>query len=167
MLKKNSGSKEYTLRFHHSIEQLQYVEYKRSILDSYELTTNGGNRGLYFGHYYMKNSGRWYDDVEYMSRTHPVFSYWESLTYEHVAGRRRVKHLCKEMLDNLGPEALAIWFCDDGSLNAYKRTKSYGRPDRDMFGYGMNMFIHAESFTVHEQGLLIGVLNITPAHSPS
>lgn len=124
-LKYYPQTKNASLKIRHGANQLDYLKYKRSILAAFDLVTNTGKLGIYKDTSYLKNLNTYYIAYELVSRSHSVFTYWDAIAYTSDSGRRK-KRFCMELLDKLGPLGLAIWYCDDGSLAAYRRKHDYG-----------------------------------------
>ena len=98
----NSG---HALEISHSGEQLAYLEYKRDILHS----LLGGKK---------PKIHKRKDKHEYkISKGHRYFKILRKWLY-----RDRRKVITRKILNYLSPEAIAIWYMDDGSLAADKRN---------------------------------------------
>ena len=104
-LNSNSG---VALEISHSGKQLKYLEHKRDILHS----LLGGKRPRI---HKRKNRNEYK-----ISKGHRYFRYIKKLLYPN--GK---KTYTRKMLDYLTPEAIAIWWMDDGSLGKEKTALSY------------------------------------------
>lgn len=83
----------------------------------------------------QKLLGREYGCVQFATRTNPAFTEWYSLFYRN--GRKVVP---KEIVLWLSPEAMAVWYMDDGSADHWGAT------------------IQTHSFTEMDVALLVGAL---------
>lgn len=95
------------LRLIHSSKQREYITYKRDLLHS---LVGGKSPNLYE----FNNSG--YSGIRFNKR-HKYFRVIRKWLY-----RDDKKHITRFLLDKLTPEAIAIWWMDDGSM--YKKRNS-------------------------------------------
>ena len=80
------------------------VEWKRSVFADF--TTMAPNR------FEQRLNGRSYPAVQFVTRTHPVFSNWRQRFY-----LERRKIVPAEIADLLEPVAVAVWLMDDGTAD--------------------------------------------------
>jgi recombination protein RecA len=104
-LNPNSG---VALEISHSGKQLEYLEYKRDLLHS----LLGGKKPRIH-----KRKNR---DEYKISKGHRYFRIIRKLLYKD-----RKKIYTRQMLDYLNPQAIALWWMDDGSLAREKTAKAY------------------------------------------
>lgn len=93
----------------HSHKQKEYLEYKRDLFHS----LIGGK--LPKINYERTSLG--YDAYRF-SRCHKVFRLFHKTLYSN----NNKKYLTRKVLDRLNPEAIAIWYMDDGGLKRSFRT---------------------------------------------
>jgi len=105
--KKSLKNINFRMAFTHCTEQLEYLKWKKSLLDEYEL---GGVVGKYLRVAERFIAG-FYIQYVLKSKTHPIFSIFRDLYYPE--GK---KLICKEDLVKLDEFGLAIWYMDDGSI---------------------------------------------------
>ena len=96
-------------RFSHSIAQKRYCEFKKSILDNFNISE--------FREVKRKIKDRFIHAIDFATKTHSIFNYYRNLFYKD--GRKVID---KKILGQLNPRSLAIWVCDDGS---YSNTQDY------------------------------------------
>ncbi len=97
------------LRFTHSMKQKKYAEFKRQILDNFnisEFREVKRNIGIHVIH-----------AMDFATKTHGVFNYYRNLFYKD--GKKVVS---QEILGQFNARSLAYWVCDDGS---YDNTQGY------------------------------------------
>ena len=103
----------------HSIHQQEYITYKRDLLHSLV----GGNLPK-ISEYTRKNTG--YKEL-YFSKAHKYFRVIRKWLY-----KADKKVISRYILNKLTPEAIAIWYMDDGNLSKKKR-------DGRMRGYTLTL----------------------------
>ena len=96
-------------RFSHSIRQKDYSKWKTQLLKEFNISE--------FREVKRKIKNSFIHAIDFSTKTHPVFNYYRKLFYEN---RRKI--IKKEMLNQLNPQSLAIWICDDGS---YETKQGY------------------------------------------
>lgn len=105
------------LNIEHSIKQEEYVQWKNDLLSKI-FKDKAGRRSLFYRERLDKRTNKVYKQVS----CHKQHKYLKLL-------RRWIytpeKTYTRKLLDYLTPEALAIWFMDDGNLRGYisKKTK--------------------------------------------
>lgn len=110
--KLNSRNYNSYLSFAHSIKQKEYFELKQNILSKYKI----GNQ-FQINNIIDPRFKDIYTEIRTKSKTHPLFTKYRNLFYKDG-----IKYINKEIIKDLDPFGLAIWFMDDG----YKYGKSYG-----------------------------------------
>jgi len=90
-------------RFTHSIKQREYAEFKRKILNNFNISE--------FREVKRRIGDNLIHAIDFATRTHPIFNYYRSLFYQN--GR---KIITKEILNQITAKSLAYWICDDGSF---------------------------------------------------
>lgn len=129
--KKREGTESYMV-FSHGEKQLDYLKWKKSILDNFNLTSD---KGIYN---YRDESSRYkmgYCDTYYLrSKVHPLFSNYRQEYYP-----LGIKIVPKSV-DRIKPLGLAIWYLDDGNIC----TRSYQ--------------INTSGFSVEDCNTLINVM---------
>ena len=111
------GQSAYSLRIEHSQKQIEYLEYKKRLLES----IFGGRK---INIYYRERYDR---------RTHSVYKQC-SITKGNIYFKYLLKRLypfgkkkyTRQILDYLTPEGIAIWYMDDGYIKSRisKKTNS-------------------------------------------
>jgi hypothetical protein len=96
-------------RFTHSIKQKRYAEFKKKIVDNFNISE--------FREVKRRISDTFIHAIDFATQTHPIFNYYRNLFYKN--GR---KIITTEILNQLNPVSLAFWICDDGS---YDNTQGY------------------------------------------
>ncbi len=91
-------------RFSHSIKQKDYCYFKKSILNDFSISE--------FREVKRKFGNEVIHAIDFSTKTHPIFNYYRNLFYEN-----NIKTINKKILEQLNPNSLAIWICDDGSYN--------------------------------------------------
>ncbi len=91
-------------RFTHSIKQKEYAEYKKDILKEFEISE--------FREVRRKIGDNFIHAIDFATNTHPIFNYYRNLFYKNFK-----KTITQEIINQLTPESLAIWVCDDGSYS--------------------------------------------------
>ena len=89
-------------RFSHSLKQKGYAEWKMELLREFNISE--------FREVKRRIRNSFVHAVDFSTKTHPVFNYYRNLFYK--SGR---KEITLEILNQLTPQSLAIWICDDGS----------------------------------------------------
>ncbi|MBS3144649.1 hypothetical protein J4208_03625 [Candidatus Woesearchaeota archaeon] len=97
-------------RVGHTVRQKKYVEWKQEILKHFN------TQGIQLAQRIIR--GRLINSYELKINTHYVFNYFRRLFYD----KEGIKHVTKEILDQMNPRSLSIWLCDDGS---YCRKQKY------------------------------------------
>jgi len=124
-LYKNIKSKSVSFKLTHSIKQKDYFLWKvdklRTILNSQTKSK------IQFRDCYHKNTGKIYKQINW-GKGHRYFRILRKWMYIN-----NKKTITKFILNKLTPEAIAIWYMDDGSLT-YKKEKG---------------IIHAREFTLN------------------
>ncbi|MDP1695151.1 MAG: hypothetical protein Q8L34_06440 [Candidatus Woesearchaeota archaeon] len=103
-------NKNCMFRVGHTVRQKKYVEWKQEILNHFK--TQGIKLSQKMLNGYLINTYNL--DIN----THYVFNYFRRLFYD----KEGIKHVTKEILDQINPRSLSIWLCDDGS---YARKQKY------------------------------------------
>ena len=88
----------------HKAAHRSLAEFKRSTFESY--------LSMALHEFDQRLGGKRYPCVQFVTRTHPVFTYWRRRFYDD--GR---KHVPDDIADLLTPLAIAVWFMDDGSAD--------------------------------------------------
>lgn len=104
------------IRFNHSLRQLEYLEYKRAILQpmfEYEIPIR---------HITVTTQGKTYPVVSMQTRANPQLTQLYPLVYDET-GRKRIVPETLERLDDLG---VALWYLDDGNYAPEKREGQGG-----------------------------------------
>lgn len=96
----------------HGIKQKQYCEYKHKFLDKYKLS----GKMRYYKAIDSRFKSGYSEGYFFRTKSHPLFSYYRSKFYID-----NIKIINKEIISEIGPLGLAIWFMDDASL----ATRSY------------------------------------------
>ncbi|MBS3114046.1 hypothetical protein J4448_03010 [Candidatus Woesearchaeota archaeon] len=91
-------------RIQHSLKQKKYLEYKAKYLDCFRPKT------LEFK-VFDSRTNKVYYHIILLTKTHPVLTSYFKIFYKN-----NKKCIAKETLQKVGPLALAIWYCDDGSF---------------------------------------------------
>ena len=91
-------------RFSHSMKQKAYSVLKKVLLINFNISE--------FREVKRKVRSTFIHAIDFATKTHPVFNYYRNLFYKN--GR---KVITKEILDQLTPQSLAFWLCDDGSCD--------------------------------------------------
>jgi|SRR3989344_265422 len=97
-------------RVGHTVRQKKYVEWKEEVLKKFN--TQGIKLSQKMLNGYLINT------YNLNINTHYVFNYFRRLFYD----KEGIKHVTKEILDQINPRSLSIWLCDDGS---YARKQKY------------------------------------------
>ena len=121
----------------HSTKQQAYVEHKKDIFHS---IVGGKIPNLSYGTIHLKNNPKEYYSVRF-SRTHKDFR----LLHRKLYCNNNKKFFTREVLDYLNPQALALWYMDDGTLSLAKK------PDGRISSYQMiicTFFSEQEADTV-------------------
>ena len=100
-----------SMSFVHSPRQLAYATWKAGIL---EVLT--GYPIKPYSYQTKLSNGKSYEQVRFMSRTHPLLQ-----RIRYVAYPDAKKTITEKLLFYLTPLGLAIWYMDDGSINFIKR----------------------------------------------
>lgn len=98
-----------SFRVSHSNKQREYFEWKINLLKNFGVSELSENKRLI--------KGRFLNMVNFATETHFVFNYYRKLFYQN--GRKAVT---KEILNQINPNSLAVWICDDGS---YDNSQGY------------------------------------------
>lgn len=125
-------SKNMYFNMTHSSKQEDYLTYKVSILDKYNLSSNTRS-------YVVKSSRYKYGEVKevrHKSKLHPIFTNIRAQYYDQHGCKRVSKDFVKD-IDAMG---LAIWYMDDGYV-----TKN-------------SCILSSCSFTIEEQQILADIL---------
>ena len=95
------------IKFCHSIKQEKYLYYKYDLMKDFVRTapTKGISR--------VKNSVSIYKS--FRTLTHPFFTELHKMFYKKDKNNKYVKHISKEILENMDEMALAISYMDDGT----------------------------------------------------
>ena len=125
-------TRNYYLSIAHAFKQKEYLLFKKSILDKYNLTCSCLERT--YENKRFKNPK--YTEVRLKSRLHPYFTNLRSNHYDST-GHKRV-HL--DFVKEISALGLAIWYMDDGYV-----TKN-------------SCIISSCSFTIEEQKVLADIL---------
>jgi hypothetical protein len=91
-------------RFSHSINQKKYAKWKKQFLNEFLISE--------FRETKRKIKDSFIHAVDFSTKTHPVFNYYRILFY----GKK--KTITLDVLNQLNPQSLAIWVCDDGSYDS-------------------------------------------------
>lgn len=89
-------------RVAHTIKQKEYINLKLNLIKEYRISE--------FVERTRKINNREVKMIYLATKTHPVFNYYRNLFYKN---NRKI--ITKEILEQLTPESLAFWICDDGS----------------------------------------------------
>lgn len=107
------------LRIGHSDKQYEWLKWKAEKINS----ILGINKRV-LGPYNVKDSkGGQHKHYLYCIDNHNLFSPWFDKWYESFPDKKTIKHITPDFLENLDLQALAILWCDDGSMWSGKRTK--------------------------------------------
>lgn len=96
-------------RFSHSLKQKEYSEWKAQFLTEFNISE--------FREVKRRIGNSFIHAIDFSTKTHPLFNYYRNLFYN--SGR---KAITPGILNQLNPQSLAIWVCDDGS---YSKTQGY------------------------------------------
>ncbi len=96
-------------RLSHSLKQKSYAEYKKNLLKDFNISE--------FREVKRKIRDAFIHAIDFSTKTHSVFNYYRKLFYENG-----IKRINSDILNQLSPQSLAIWICDDGS---YDNTQGY------------------------------------------
>lgn len=105
------------LRFTHSAKQLEYLEFKRGIVQpmfDYPLPIRSKDGRI---------GGKSYPIVTMQTRANPQLTQLHHLLYDPDTGRKRVLAETLERLDDLG---VALWYLDDGNWSPQHRDGKGG-----------------------------------------
>ncbi len=91
-------------RFSHSLKQRDYAKWKSDLLKQFGISE--------FRETKRKIKNHFINAIDFSTHTHQVFNYYRSLFYKY--GR---KTITENILNQLNPQSLAIWICDDGSYD--------------------------------------------------
>lgn len=91
----------HRLHIKHSQNQLKLAAYKREVFSN--ITS------MPVRNFFQEVKGKSYGFCEFVTLTHPEFSYFYNMFYED-----KVKRVTSKILAYLNPLSLAIWFMDDG-----------------------------------------------------
>lgn len=97
----------------HSTKQQAYIEYKKKLFHS---IMGGKEPNLAYGSHTINN--KTYYSVRF-SRLHKIFRLFHKVLYCN----NNKKYFSRKVLDYLNPQALAIWYMDDGTLSKRKNNK--------------------------------------------
>lgn len=128
------GTFNYYLEITHSIKQSEYLRYKVSRLNT--ILKRGSSVVLF-----ENNS---YPGIRYSAGNSEVLKPLHDLLYPN--GVKKIA--CKEVLESLTPEALAIWWMDDGSCSKKYNSRDVGGRIKAYIGY-----LH--TYETEEDNLLI------------
>ena len=95
----NANFKEY-----HSAKQKEYLLWKRKYLNIF-------NAKIKEYKVFDKRTNEYYYHILLWTKTHPILTKYFRLLY-----KKNKKSLNKQVLEKIGPLALAVWYCDDGSF---------------------------------------------------
>lgn len=95
----------------HSPKQLDYLLYKKKKLES---ILGGKKLNVNFREFNLKANNKFYGEYR-ISRCHKYFR----LLHRWVYSNNKKKYYSKKILNWLTPEAIALWFFDDGGLSKY------------------------------------------------
>lgn len=96
-------------RFTHSIKQKEYAEFKKKILNNFNISE--------FREVKRKIGNNLIHAIDFATKTHAIFNYYRALFYKN--GR---KIITTDILNQLTARSLAYWICDDCS---YDNTQGY------------------------------------------
>jgi hypothetical protein len=128
-------SKNANIVFAHGLKQKDYLQWKNSFLEKFELS----GKVREYSHFSNRYKEGKCTTVFVKSKTHPIFSKFRNLYYKDR------KSICKEDIWNLDEFALAIWFMDDGHL--WRRKKR-----SDVY------VLNTQSFSLEDKQILQKVL---------
>lgn len=112
------------LRITHSIAQLPFAQWKHAEFGEYQPAPIRENR------YYDKRTGKTYKSCRFATRAHPDFIKLHELFY-----RGRTKIVPEQILSLLHhPQALAVWYMDDGTINKKQSTAIFETQCFDKYG---------------------------------
>jgi hypothetical protein len=94
----------HRLHIKHAIAQAELVEFKYDVFRDFITMSRHA-----FG---QRLNGREYPCVQFVTRTHPVFSQWHARFYIE-----RVKAVPRDIASLLTPLAIAVWVMDDGAAD--------------------------------------------------
>ncbi len=103
---------EYKLGWTHKKDHAEYAIWKAEKL--------GINYYTYYRDRYDKRTNKTYSSIEIATTTDSLFRYYRYLFYK--TNEKGTKKINSGIIDLLTPEAIAVWYCDDGSLYINKRT---------------------------------------------
>lgn len=104
----------YSFRCEHSIKQKEYLDWKNSFIKSYRFRTDQRDRESFF-----KKENRIIKSTSYrvLTQNHEDFTKIYPLFYMN-----KIKYLNREVLKELKPLGLAIWYLDDGCYHLNRFT---------------------------------------------
>ena len=91
-------------RFSHSIKQKDYSTFKKEKLINFNISE--------FREVKRKIGQNFIHAIDFSTKTHPIFNYYQNLFYKN--GR---KVIANEILNQINPQSLVYWICDDGSYD--------------------------------------------------
>lgn len=109
--KKYSNKRHYEFVVSHSTKQQAYIEYKKKLFHS---IMGGREINLSYGSHTI--NGVEYYSVRF-SRMHKAFRLFHKVLYCN----NDKKYFSRKVLDYLNPQALALWYMDDGTLSKNKK----------------------------------------------
>lgn len=108
-LRKTKTSKNAYMTINHGIKQIEYAEWKNAILQ------NITNTKIEQRMVYLKKENKSYPQITLITRTHPIYTKLHNQIY--INGR---KSITLNLLKQLTPLGMAIWYMDDGGLIFHK-----------------------------------------------
>lgn len=150
-----------TARFyeHHSVAQLPYLEWKRSVWGSqWASSVSPGNKTV---------RGTVFEGYRFTTVTHTDFMPWRLMFYPE--GRSGSKQLPPELPDLVDSFALAVWYMDDGSASRNSYRISFGLSQisldvavRILCKFGLSPIVDADKRTTGVKSIAIqGVTDVT------
>ncbi len=88
----------------HGIKQKEYLAYKKKYFDCFSAKIIESKA-------FDDRKNKYYKRIFLWTKTHPLLT-----KYYHLMYKNNKKTINKPVLDKIGPLALAIWYCDDGSF---------------------------------------------------
>lgn len=127
-LETQNNGKTYRLKIEHSIQQKDYVDWKYFIFKDWVLTQPKIKRHLSFGQIR--------ENYCFSTISHGSLRFYGQQFYK---GKKVIPGLIKKLLT---PQALAVWFMDDGSIKSNRHT---------------GLIIHSQSFIQNDLKRVIDV----------
>ena len=103
------GNKNAMFCFAHSLKQTNYALWKYEILKEFCFKP-------FYSKQHDKRNGNTYNEIRITSKTSELFTSFLKQLYKKVE-HKRIKYINKELLWQLKPLGIAIWFMDDGYKN--------------------------------------------------